>query len=152
MSVNNYKTSQTGINLIEEFEGFRANPYQDQNGIWTIGYGSTHYEDGSAVQQGDDPISKDDATALLQIYVQRFESAVNGYVTQTINQNQFDALVDFTYNVGPGNFHGSTVLKVVNGISDVDISTALMMWNKTGGQPNPGLTRRRQAEIDLYNS
>lgn len=151
MTVNNFKTSQNGINLITEFEGFRSNAYQDQAGIWTIGYGSTHYQDGSAVQQGD-TISQNDAVALLQVYVVKFESVVNKDVTTALNQNQFDALVDFTYNVGPGNFAGSTLLKVINGDVDGDVATQIMRWNKVNHQPNPGLTRRRQAEIDLYNS
>ena len=150
--MSNFKTSQNGINLITEFEGFRANPYLDQNNIPTIGYGSTHYSDGSAVTMDDDSISQSDAVALLQIYVKKFEDVVNNDVTANINQNQFDALVDFTYNVGPGNFASSTLLKVINGDVDGDVATQFMRWNKTGGQPNAGLTRRRQAEIDLYNS
>jgi len=149
---NNFTTSQNGLNLITQFEGFVPHPYQDQNGIWTIGYGSTHYEDGTPVEQGDDDITKDEAMQLLAIFVQKFEAVVNADVTADINQNQFDALIDFVYNVGPGHFANSTVLKVVNGESDVDIATAFMMWDVAGGGPNPGLIRRRQAEIDLYNS
>jgi lysozyme len=149
---NNFTTSQNGLNLITEFEGFRSNPYLDQNNIPTIGYGSTHYEDGSAVTMDDDSITKDEAMSLLAIFVKNFENTVNTEVTADINQNQFDALIDLVYNIGPGHFANSTVLKVVNGESDVDIATAFMMWDVAGGGPNPGLIRRRQAEIDLYNS
>ena len=152
MSTNNLSTSSTGINLITSFEGFSAYPYQDQNGIPTIGYGSTYYQDGTRVTMDDPAISKDQAIAILQSYVKKFERVVNQYVSAELNQNQFDALVDFVYNIGPGNFLSSTLLKLLNQEQYDQIPAQFMRWNKTGGQPNPGLTRRRQAEANLWNS
>jgi len=152
MSENNLTTSENGINLITSFEGFRSSPYLDQNGIPTIGYGSTYYQDGTKVTMQDPAITKDQAIEILQTYVQKFEAIVNDHVTVSLNQNQFDALVDFTYNVGPGNFLSSTLLRLLNQGQYDQIPAQFMRWNKTNGQPNAGLTRRRQAEADLWNS
>ena len=150
--MTNFTTGTAGINLITSFEGFRSEPYLDQAGIPTIGYGSTHYQDGTPVTMDDSPITQEQAIQLLQIYLQKFETVINNAVTSDINQSQFDALCDFVYNEGPGHFLSSTLLKVVNGESDVSISDAFLMWDKVEGQVNPGLVRRRNAEIALYNS
>lgn len=152
MGINNLSTDDAGVNLITTFEGFRSDPYLDQNGIATIGYGSTFYQDGTPVTMDDESISEAQAAAILRHYLAKFETTINRAVSVQLNQNQFDALVDFTYNVGPGNFVSSTLLKLLNQSLFDQIPAQFMRWNKTGGVPNAGLTRRRQAEIDLFNS
>lgn len=152
MSINNLTTDSAGINLITQFEGFSASPYLDQRGIPTIGYGSTYYSDGTPVTMDDNAITQDQAISLLQLYVQKFERVINAHVTVKLNQNQFDALVDFTYNVGPGNFLSSTLLTILNQGNYSGVPAQFMRWNKTNGTPNAGLTRRRQVESDLWNS
>lgn len=152
MSMNNLTTDSAGITLITSFEGFSSTPYTDQNGIPTIGYGSTYYQDGTKVTMDDSSISQDQAVQILQSYVTKFENIINQHVIVELNQNQFDALVDFTYNIGPGNFVSSTLLHLLNQSEYDQVPAQFMRWNKTGGQVNPGLTRRRQAEINLWNS
>ena len=149
---NNLDISDAGLNLIKEFEGFRSDPYQDQAGIWTIGYGTTYLTDGSRVTENTPSVTKDQATVLLHYGCRTVINCINSHVTVDLNQNQFDALCSFVYNIGSGNFTLSTLLKVINGTEDGDTDVQFMRWNKVGGVPNAGLTRRRQAEIDLYNS
>ena len=140
------KTSERGLALIKQFEGLRLRAYKCPVGVWTIGYGHT----GPDVREGLE-ISPARAGELLAADCQRFESAVNRYVTSEINQNQFDALVSFAYNVGEGGLWRSSLLRLVNGNpSDPTIRAAFGMWNKGGGKVLPGLERRRKEEADLY--
>lgn len=146
------KTSQAGLDLIESFEGFKAAPYLDSKGIPTIGIGSTHYEDNTAVTMDDQAISKDRAYQLLSYHLSKEESTLNHAITVDLNQNQFDALSCFTYNVGEGNFLASTLLKDVNAGNFGDAADQFLRWDKAGGVELAGLTRRRQAERDLFLS
>ena len=146
------KASKKLIAMVEQFEGLYLTAYLCPANVWTIGLGSTKYADGSRVKQGD-KLTKAEAYALFQDTVGEYEEAVNKYVTAPINQNQFDALVDFCYNLGNGNFKASTLLKRVNANpKDPDIRTQFMKWNKAGGKVLKGLTRRREAEANLYFS
>ena len=144
--------SNKGLKLIQEFEGLKLTAYQDVIGIWTIGYGNTFYLDGNIVKKGD-KVTKAQAEALLKATIKEFETKVESLVKAKLNQNQFDALVSFTYNVGPANLKKSTLLKKVNiNPNDESIAQEFIKWNKAGGQVVDGLTRRRQAESDLYFS
>ncbi|HCN7007090.1 TPA: lysozyme, partial [Escherichia coli] len=85
------KISNTGLNLIAKWEGFRATAYQDVGGVWTIGYGTTRYEDGTRVKKGD-TITKADALSLLQMQANEHAATILSYVKVPLTQNQFDAL------------------------------------------------------------
>lgn len=147
------KISNKGIELIEFFEGFSARPYKCPAGVPTIGYGATFYTDGKKVTMGDKSITKAEATELLKSMLVSFEKYVDSYCVDTINQNQFDALVSFCYNLGPANLKSSTLLKKVNkNPQDQTISTEFMKWTKAGGKTLPGLVKRREAEAKLYFS
>src|SRR4051812_42421908 len=100
--------SEHGFAVIKNFEGLRLTAYRDVAGIWTIGYGSTRYHDGKLVKPGDKLASKTQANALLQNTLGQYETAVNKFVKVPLNQNQFDALVSFTYNEGTGALEQST--------------------------------------------
>lgn len=141
-----------GIPIIKKFEGLRLTSYLCPAGVWTIGYGSTFYENGSKVQEGE-KITIDRADGLLINTVHLFEKSVKGLVKSSINENQLGALTSFAFNLGVGNFKASTLLKKVNkNPSDPMIRDEFMKWNKAGGKVLNGLTRRREAEANLYFS
>lgn len=145
------KISQNGIDLIKQFEGFRADAYKDQAGVWTIGYGSTFYKDNTKVQKGDS-ITEPEALELFLDMLKDYENAVSNNVTASLNQNEFDALVSFVYNVGQGNFAKSTLLRLLNEgkVSRQVVAEEFKKWNKAGGKVSNGLTNRRAAEYNLF--
>ena len=145
------KTGTAGIEMIKSFEGFRSAPYKCPAGIPTIGYGATFYPDGKKVTMADKAITEQEGTALLQSMLVSFEKYVDSYCRDDINQNQFDALVSFAYNLGPANLKSSTLLKKVNlNPEDETIHLEFMKWVKAGGKTLKGLVRRREAESQLY--
>jgi lysozyme len=145
------KTGKAGIDLIKSFEGFRGAPYKCPAGIPTIGYGATFYPGGKKVTMTDKAINEAEATDLLTSMLATFEKYVDSYCRDDINQNQFDALVSFAYNLGPANLKSSTLLKKVNANpEDEAIRLEFMKWVKAGGRTLTGLVRRRTAEADLY--
>ena len=147
------KTSKRGIDLIKMFESFSPKVYICPAGIPTIGYGTTRYPDGRKVSMGDPNISEIVATNYLMYDVKIFENFVDVYVMTDINQNQFDALVSFVYNVGPMNFKSSTLLKLINqNPNHPEIFKQFQRWNKAKGKVLPGLVKRRIAEGELYIS
>jgi lysozyme len=141
------KTSQAGINLIKLFEGIKNQPYLCAAGVLTVGYGHT----GPDVKPGMH-IDKQQAEILLRKDLVRFENAVKDLVKVPLNQNQFDSLVSFTYNLGINALEGSTLLKRLNsGENIINVAKEeLPRWNKVNGKPLEGLTRRRSAEVDLF--
>lgn len=145
------RTSKAGIDLIKKFEGFRARPYLCPSGIPTIGWGNTTYPNGQKVKLSDPPITEAFANELLSDILLKFERGVIGLVKSKINQNQFDALVSFAFNSGLRNLARSTLLKKVN-VNPIDptIRSEFLRWNKSGGKVLAGLTRRREAEANLY--
>jgi lysozyme len=145
------KTGTAGIDMIKAFEGFRGTPYKCPAGIPTIGYGATFYPGGKKVTMADATITEARGTELLQSMLVSFEQYVDSYCRDDINQNQFDALVSFAYNLGPGNLKSSTLLKKVNANpEDESIRLEFMKWVKAGGKTLKGLVRRREAEANLY--
>lgn len=144
------KLNQKGINLLHEFEGLRLEAYLCPAKIPTIGWGSTYYEDGKKVKMGD-KITKERADALFLKIAEDFAKRVRGLVKKELTENQFSALVSFTYNVGVGAFQRSTLLRKVNSNpNDPTIHNEFMRWNKVAGKPVRGLTRRRESESKLY--
>lgn len=148
--------TEKGLKLIMDFESLPKNrpleAYWDSYGkVWTIGYGATHYLDGSPVKKGDKLKSKDEAVELLKMMVKKYEDDMYELVQKPINYYQADALTSFCYNCGVGNFKKSTLLKKVNkNPSDPTIRNEFAKWNRSGGKVLAGLTRRRKAEADLY--
>lgn len=147
------RISEAGLNLIKSFEGLRLKPYKCSAGVPTIGYGNTFYENNKKVSLTDVVITESRAIELLGWSLTKFEQYVDSYCRDDISQPQFDALVSFCYNVGPGNLKSSTLLKKVNANpNDPTIRAEFLKWNKAGGKALTGLTRRRTAEADLYFS
>jgi len=153
-----YATSQNGLALIKKFEGFSPKAYLCAAGVATIGFGNTTYLDGRKVKLGDvlgtdNRSALQEGTALLLAKLPEFEKAVNDALGSSINQNQFDALVSFCYNIGVGAFRKSTLLKLAKAnAKDPAIKAQFMRWNKAGGKELRGLTLRRTEEAALYYS
>lgn len=147
------KTGQKGIDLIKQFEGFSAKPYLCPAKICTIGFGATFYPDGKKVTMNDKLLTESEGIDLLKNMLKSFEQYVDSYCIDTINQNQFDALVSFCYNLGPANLKSSTLLKKVNANpNDPTIKDEFLKWTKAGGKVLKGLVTRRNAESNLYFS
>lgn len=142
-------TSQTGINLIKGFEGKRLSAYDDGVGVWTIGYGTIKYPNGIRVKKGD-TCTDAQAESYLKNDLVKFESAINRLVKAPLNQNQFDALSSFTYNLGETNLSKSTLLKKLNAKDYAGAADQFLVWNKAGGKVMNGLVRRREAERNLF--
>ena len=140
------KTDKKGIELIKEFEGCKLKAYQDSVGVWTIGYGHT-----KGVKKGD-VITQDQAKQFLIEDLADAENAVNRLVKVEINQNMFDALSSFTFNLGVGNFQSSTLLKLLNQGKYSEAAEQFPRWVFAGGQKLDGLVRRRKAEQKLFRS
>lgn len=138
------QTNPSGVSLIKSFEGLRLRAYQDAVGVWTIGYGTTR-----GVKPGQE-ISEAQAESLLKTDLNRFERAVNDAVRVPINDNQFAALVSFTYNVGSGAMKSSTLLRKLNRRDIYGAAKEFPRWNRAGGRILAGLTRRRNAEKALF--
>lgn len=143
--------SDKGIALIKSFEGCKLTAYQDPGGIWTIGYGWTQPVNGKPVGAG---MVIDQATAerLLKCGVVQYEQGVSKLVKVPINQNQFDALVDFAYNLGLRALSTSTLLKLVNAKEFTAAAEEFPRWNQQQRKVLPGLVRRRAAERELFLS
>jgi lysozyme len=142
-----------GYLFITKHEGLSLKPYLCPAKIPTIGYGNTYYADGKRVTLLDKDINKQQAFDMFKEIANRFAKRVDTLVTSNINQNQFNALVSFAYNVGTGNFSSSTLLKKINkNPDDLTIKDEFLKWNKAGGKVLNGLTNRRNEEADLYFS
>lgn len=138
------KTSSKGVSLIKQFEGCRLKAYKCPAGVWTIGYGHT-----AGVKEGD-TITQETADGYLRNDLKKHENTVLLYDSiYHFNQNQFDALVSFTYNCGAGNLRTLTQ----NGKRTLaQISAKLPLYNKAGGVVLRGLQRRRAAEKELFDT
>ena len=142
------RTSQTGIDLLKFFEGCELKAYQDSVGVWTIGYGHT-----KDVKSGME-ITLDEAEEMLKHEMSgEYEGYVqpNGAIIDvSLQQNQFDALVCWVYNLGPTNLRESTMLKRLNAGMWDDVPAQMERWDRAGGKKLLGLTRRRKAESLLF--
>ena len=145
------KLDNRGYMMICEFEGFSAKPYLCPAKLATIGYGNTFYRDGKKVTMVDKEITKAEAFDMFKDIADKFAKKVSSCVKTPINQNQFNSLVSFAYNVGVANFMNSTLLKRVNANhNDLDIRTQFLRWDKVGTKKLSGLTKRRIYEADNY--
>ena len=138
------QTSQNGINLIKQFEGLRLKAYQCAAGVWTIGWGHT-----SGVKKGD-KITSRQAEDFLRSDLEKFENAINNLVKAELNQNQFDALASFVFNIGINAFKQSTMLKFLNNNSFPLAAGQFDRWIKSNGKVLEGLVKRRKAEKELF--
>ena len=136
--------SQEGLALIKKFEGCELEAYKCAAGVWTIGYGST-----KGVKEGDS-ITQEEADNLLLHEMHEYEGYVNDLVEVDLEQNQFDALVSWVFNLGPANLKASTLLKVLNAKDYEGVPAQIKRWNKAGGKVLQGLIRRREAESLLF--
>jgi lysozyme len=137
--------SEAGLALTRSFEGLRLEAYQDAAGIWTIGYGHT----GADVHAGQ-KISEFEAEALLRADLAASVACVNRVVEVALSQGQFDALVDFCFNAGRGNFMRSSLLRYVNAREFAAVVVQFGLWVNAGGVPVEGLVRRRAAEATMF--
>ena len=138
--------SKEGTALIKKFEGCRLKAYRCSANVLTIGYGHT-----GGVQEND-VISQPEADKLLEEDIAKFEDYVSDNVIVELNQGQFDALVAWTFNLGPGNLRESTMLKKLNNQEYESVPFEMRRWNKAGGKTLDGLIRRREAESLLFES
>ena len=140
------------IALIKRFEGFSAKPYLCPSGVQTIGFGSTRYVDGSYVHLNDIEIDEKQATAIMLTTLKSYASDVSRYVKVKINQNQFDALVDFAYNCGSKNLLNSTLLRKINEGNFVGAAFEFGKWVRGNNIVLQGLVNRRYAEKQLFET
>ena len=140
------RTGYQGIELIRHFEGCRLDAYLCPAGVWTIGYGHT-----ADVKEGDS-IDQEAAEAFLIEDLETFEQAVTRLVEVPLTQQQFDALVSWTFNLGAGNLAESTLLKKLNNYQYAEVPEQMMRWVRAGGKVLDGLVRRRAAEAALFQS
>jgi lysozyme len=167
VDVKTLKASSNAISLIKHFEGIvlqkyikgdlklkdsLSYPYWDEYGkVWTIGYGTTRI-DGKSVTPSTRPITE----AVASLYVERainksFTPEIRKYVKVPLNQNEFDALVVFTYNLGAGNLASSGLLRKINNKQYIEAGSEFLKWTYAGGKQLPGLVSRRANERYLYD-
>lgn len=141
------KINDAGIKLIQSFESCKLNSYQDIKGIWTIGWGHVDYFIGPG-----QTITQQQADDLFQKDLDKFNEGVTNLITANINDNQFSALVSFSFNLGLHNLKDSHLLIYTNN-SQFDLaSNEFPKWDHSNGIVIPGLLRRRLAEQNLFNS
>jgi lysozyme len=138
------KTSAEGVALIKKFEGCKLDSYLCSGDVWTFGYGHTRgVKEGSSCTQ-------EQAEEMLVEDLFEFEKYVHKFVNVSLDQNQFDALVSWTFNLGPTNLKESTLLKKINVQDFSAVPTEIKRWNRAGGEVVQGLVRRREAEALLW--
>ena len=138
------KISQKGLDLIKQFEGLRLKAYLCAAGVPTIGYGHTR-----GVSLGMS-ITEEQAEGYLLEDIHEFELAIQRLVYTRLTQNQFDALVSFTFNLGIGSLKTSTLLKKLNAGDIAGAANEFNKWVYAGGKKLKGLIKRRAAERLLF--
>ncbi len=145
------KLDESGYKLIQDFEGLSLVPYLCSAKVSTIGYGSTFYPSSKKVTMQDQPISLATAKWMLKETADKFAADVDKLIKANLNQNQFNAIVSFAFNLGLTSLGRSTLLKKVNANpNDPTIVAEFAKWNKAGGKVLNGLTKRRAKEAKLY--
>ena len=149
--------TERGKDLIREFEGCKLVAYKCPAGVWTIGYGSTFYADGTPVKEGD-KIDIYTANQLFDVVLAKFEKQVRLLLGDTLlvalPAEAIDSLISISYNIGTGAFAKSTLLKRIkaNKLDFDGIEAGFNMWNKSKGKVLNGLVRRRKAEFQMYRN
>ena len=143
------KPSKNFFDLVKHIEGLKLKAYQDEGNVWTMGYGTTVYPDGKKVKEGDI------CTEIqAENYLTHHVSSIK--LPQNLTQPQFDACLDFVYNLGVGSWNSSSLKKdILAGAKKEIIEKDFLMWNKSKingvKAERPGLTRRRKCEFYLYS-
>ena len=135
--------------LIKKFEGFRAAPYLCPAGVPTIGWGSTHYENGETVKIDDPPISRERADKMLELYVVRTRVRIRAKARGLFGV-RMEALESFAYNLGTGALFGSTLFRKVKARNHRGAALQFPRWVYARGRKLRGLVRRREAEKKRY--
>ena len=138
------KVSQDCVELVKHFEGFEDTAYLCPANVWTIGYGRTRN-----VKEGD-RITEPQAERDLLEELEEFKHQVLDSVKVELKQNELDALTSWTYNLGVGNLKSSTLLKKLNAGNKSEVPAEMIRWNKANGKVLAGLTKRREAEAELW--
>ena len=141
---SNMKISEEGKELIKKFEGCKLTAYKCSAGVWTLAYGRT-----KDVKEFD-TCTQEQAEIWLEEELPVYAAYVSDAVHVPLEQNEFDALVAWTYNLGSTNLNNSTMLKVLNAGDKQDVPAQMKRWNKAGGKVLEGLVRRREAEAALF--
>jgi lysozyme len=145
------RLNNAGYLLICKFEGLSLTPYLCSAKVPTIGYGNCYYPNGKKVTMQDKAITKPQAFEMFKFIADKFAVKVNELIKSNVNQNQFNALVSLSYNIGLNAFSKSTLLKKVNfNPDDLTIKKEFLKWNKAGGKEVKGLTNRREQESQIY--
>jgi len=144
------KIGEQGLKLIKKFEGLRLEAYVCPAGIWTIGYGST-FIFGRRVEPNDIITEEEAEAALLDHLECEVYPVLTALVHSELNQNQFDALCSFIYNLGKGAFEQSTLLRKLNRKDYAGAAREFKRWVYAGGKKLEGLITRRAAEAALFN-
>jgi GH24 family phage-related lysozyme (muramidase) len=146
------KTSNNGLNLIKQFEGCHLEPYRDPIGLWTVGWGHLIGDGKTLPIEWFRKFTQEEVDELLKKDLIRFERGVLRLCPVGLTQPRFDALISFAFNLGLGNLQISTLRKKHNRNDILGAAQEFVKWNKAGGKPLRGLTRRREAEQALYLS
>jgi lysozyme len=146
------KTSPNGLQLIRKYEGYKSTPYRCPAGLYTVGYGHVI---GNGLQLPDEwnrTLSLGEINELLRTDLARFERGVLRYCPVYLTQSQFDALVSFSFNLGLGVLQRSTLRQKILRKDGEGAAKEILRYDKVGGRPLKGLTRRRQAEYNLFTA
>ena len=149
IALDEMSVSNSGVDIICDFEGKRLVAYDDGVGVWTIGFGTTIYPNGIKVKKGD-TCTEAQAKSYMAHDLKKFEQAVNGAVNIPLNQNQFDALVSLAYNIGTGAFNKSTLVKKLNAGDIRGAADQFDVWVNAGGKRMQGLVNRRAKEKEVF--
>lgn len=137
--------SRNALDLIKKFEGCKLESYKDSGGVWTVGWGTT----GPGIVEGL-TVTQGVADAMLLGHIREIALDITPLVKLIPNQNQFDAIICLTYNIGVGAFKASTLLKCLLTRQFDKVAEEFLKWNHVHGKVVAGLTARRQAERSLF--
>lgn len=137
--------------IIKEFEGFSPSTYKDSVGVYTCGYGFTYWNGQRVTASYPGSITQTEADNQLYTLLNSLLKQLLGVVKVQLSDNQYAALLSLSYNIGFGNFRGSTLLRLINSGANInEAAHQFLVWNKAGDQVLDGLTRRREAEMQLF--
>ena len=144
-------TTSKAAAIIAIFEGKKLKAYQDQAGIWTIGFGSTfNIDENRKVKEGD-TITEATALRWLKTITANLQADIKALVKVPVTQNQLDSLTSLAYNIGPGAFKSSTLLRTLNaGKPKIEVADQFLRWKFVKGVENQGLINRRLKERELF--
>ena len=146
------KTNKAGIDLIKKWEGFRSDPYICSGGVWTIGFGATRLLDGRPIQKDTPPVTEQEGLDLLDRQLVSYEKSVSRLIPIDVNENEFSALVSFTYNLGSRSLKASTLRKLIIAGNNEKAADEFPKWCFAGGRKLRGLQLRRLDERRLFLS